>query len=97
MPHRMTIAEMERTYPDEWVVIADYSKDATGTILDGVVLAHARSREEFLPIAATFPRRVAIWYMGDPLHGAVGVVGLSVCRWEPLPSIRKTASSTSRP
>jgi hypothetical protein len=78
------------------VVIADYSKDAAGAILDGVVIAHARSREEFLPIAATFPRRVAIWFMGDPLHGGVGIIGTAVLFVEPTPSGRSAGSPPSR-
>jgi hypothetical protein len=96
MPHRMTIVEMERTYPKEWVVIADCSRDATEAILDGVVIAHAHTREELQPLVATFPRQVAIWYMGNPLEGFDGFVGLRWCRWRPHSSALKTGSSTSR-
>ena len=95
MPHRMTIAEMERTYPKEWVVIAHCSRDATEAILDGVVIAHAHTREELQPLVATFPREVAIWYMGNPLEGFDGFVGLPWFQWERPSSARKTGSSSS--
>ncbi|MBN1771352.1 MAG: hypothetical protein JXB32_08835, partial [Deltaproteobacteria bacterium] len=46
MAKRMTLAEIESTYPNEWVVVGDYTADDSVMVHDGVVVAHSPDAKE---------------------------------------------------
>ena len=57
---KLSIAEIERRYPDEWVVIVDY--DFPNMILTaGIVHAHSRDRESLRPIIRSLRDRAVRW------------------------------------
>ena len=61
-PVRLSIEEIERRYPNQWVVIIDYEFEPARTELTtGVVYAHGPSREALRPIARGFRHRALRW------------------------------------
>src|SRR4051812_40116777 len=49
---KLTIEEIERRYPDQWVVIVDIEDDRPRRLLvAGVVVAHGPSRQALRPIS----------------------------------------------
>lgn len=46
MAQHMTWAEMKKTYPDQWVAVANYTSNDAGGV-DGEVLYHSGNKEEF--------------------------------------------------
>lgn len=43
---RMTFDEIKKTYPNEWVLIAEPDTDRSLRLVSGVVLAHSPHRDE---------------------------------------------------
>lgn len=77
MAPRMTLAEIERTYPGEWVVVLDFVRDGRTLIREGVVIFHTTDRQAALRTARLVGRNVACWHVGRPrpaLGGLLGVV-----------------------
>jgi hypothetical protein len=62
MTEVMTIEEMKKRYPDEWVLIGDYqTKPSSLEVVAGRVLAHNKDRDAFdALVAAHMPGPVAI-------------------------------------
>jgi hypothetical protein len=61
----MTIQEIWRVYPSEWILIGDPKTDDRLTILEGVVLHHSPDRDEVYNKAIELrPRRSAFLFTG---------------------------------
>ena len=57
---KLAIAEIERRYPNQWVVIADY--DFPNMVLTaGVVYAHSSDRDSLRPIIRSLRDRAVRW------------------------------------
>ena len=62
----LTMAEIEKRYPQEWVLVNQLQKRHDGFAIGGVVVAHGTNKEAILgemdklPI----PRNVAFFYTG---------------------------------
>mgnify|MGYP001560366402 CR=1 FL=1 len=77
MAKRMTLAEIERAYPNEWVVVGDYTADDSVIVHDGVVLTHSTSADEAHGFARTYAGDLAIWFVGKPFpDGFIGCAGV---------------------
>ncbi|OGQ21739.1 MAG: hypothetical protein A3I05_09435 [Deltaproteobacteria bacterium RIFCSPLOWO2_02_FULL_44_10] len=69
MEKKMTWKEIEKKYPDEWVLVVDYDFTEFGEVKDGIVVTHSTNKEEIYsyPIEAD---KVGIWYTGEsPFRG----------------------------
>jgi hypothetical protein len=76
---RMTLAEIERAYPNEWVVVGDYTADDSVMVHDGIVLAHSANKSEVLRSVSSTPGDLALWFVGRPFpNDVIGFVG--ICR-----------------
>lgn len=69
MPDKLTWNEIKERYPDEWVVLVDYSLDEDEDITAGVVLAHGRTKREIHQAMAE-PDDAAVLYTGKPMSVA---------------------------
>ena len=72
----MTLAEIERAYPKEWIVATDYVADDSVILKEGVVLFHSPDRAAALDALGTVARPAAFWYVGRPEHPFSGVLSL---------------------
>lgn len=62
-----TMAEIERSYPNEWVLIDQPKTDKTQHVLGGYVLFHSPDRlavHEKVKELPT-PVNIAVWFIGD--------------------------------
>ena len=57
---RLTIQEIERKYPDEWLLIVDCEISENTELLSGVVAAHSKSREDIHDALVDYNGQVAI-------------------------------------
>ena len=80
----MTREEIDRAYPNEWVVVVDGVQDECMFVHEGVVLAHGPTREAVRDRLATFEDEYAMWYVGNPLGEGRTLVGLAVMEWGPV-------------
>ena len=64
MGQKMTWAEMKRAYPDEWLLITDYTTDSCGDIIAGVVERHSTEKEEVYRLPA-IDKDCAFRYTGE--------------------------------
>ena len=77
MAQRMTLAEIERTYPNEWVVVGAYTADDSVIVHDGVVVGHSPSADAAHELARDYPGDLAIWFVGRPFpDGFIGCAGV---------------------
>ena len=61
----LTIAEIEKRYDAEWVLVGDPVKDAWLRVRRGRVLAHSKDRDDVYRAAVKLrPKRSAILYLG---------------------------------
>jgi len=62
MDKRMTIADIESRFPDEWVLVQDPETNERLEILSGQVVCHSSNREDIdrAMLARKPPRRFAI-------------------------------------
>ena len=95
MGPRMTLEEIQRTYPKEWVFVADCGRDGYGVVQDGVVVDHGPDDEPLLDLLATFNGDSAMWYVGNPLDPNKCRAGLAIMEWDPLPTVPGTVLSVS--
>ena len=73
----MTLAEIESTYPNEWVVVGDYTADDSVMVHDGVAFAHSADKSEVLRSVASTPGDLALWFVGRPFpEDVIGFVGI---------------------
>jgi len=77
MSQRMTLTEIERAYPNEWVVVGNYTADDSVMVHDGIVLAHSRDKSEVLRTVGSTPGDLALWFVGRPFpDDVIGFVGI---------------------
>ncbi len=48
-PERLTLAEIETRYPNEWVLLEKTELDADEEIAHGLVVAHSPRRDDYSP------------------------------------------------
>lgn len=60
---RLSWVEICRRYPQEWIVLIDYTVDDNEDVQTGIVFAHAREKSEIRQEMAQ-PRDAAILYTG---------------------------------
>jgi hypothetical protein len=71
----LTIDEINRRYPDEWVLIGDPEKDDSGRVVRGEVLCHSRDREVVYGEAGqTQCTHIATHFAGDVPHDMVRIL-----------------------
>lgn len=76
MADRMTYEEIEQAFQGEWVVVNDFVPDPNEMVKEGVVVAHATTREEAHRALAGVNGDYAMWFVGPPSGDIVGYVGL---------------------
>lgn len=64
MAKQMTWEEMQRTYPEEWLLIVDYQTDASGHVVAGVVERHSKDDREVFRLPAV-EKPAAFKYTGE--------------------------------
>lgn len=61
---RMTWEEMQKKYPDEWLMIVDYETDTSGRLVSGIIERHSKSKDVVYTPPA--PRKsMALRYTGE--------------------------------
>jgi len=72
MADKQTWDEIKKLYPDEWVILVDYSLDDNEDVTAGTVLAHSPQKADLRPALAD-PEDAAILYTGParPLSGVM--------------------------
>lgn len=72
MPDKLTWDEIKKRFPDEWVVLVDYSFNDNEDLTDGVVYAHGPERAQVYASASQGPKRTAVRYTGEIRGGLIG-------------------------
>ena len=63
---RMTVEEMSKRYPDEWLFIIEPKVRANTThLVSGIVQVHSKSREDVYEASRQFKGDAAIRWTGD--------------------------------
>ena len=57
---RLTIQEIEREYPNKWLLIVDCEISDNTELLSGVVVVHSKSREDIHDALIDYKGQVAI-------------------------------------
>ncbi len=66
MDELMTMAEIERQFDGEWVLIADPELDENRDVVRGTVIYHTIDRDEFDRKSLNYPgQRFAVRYVGE--------------------------------
>jgi hypothetical protein len=74
MADKLSWDEIKRRYPDEWVVLVDYSVEGVD-VAEGAVVAHSKSRDDvYDSLKETRPRDCAVLYAGKVTGGLFGFV-----------------------
>ena len=69
----MTLAEIQKLYPNEWALIEFTELDDEYNVVDGEVIAHSPSKEEIDRILMTARQpKLAIEYLGEWPDSEVG-------------------------
>ena len=76
MAPRMTLAEIERAYPREWVVAIDLERDGGAILKEGVVVFHSRDRAAARNVLDLVGRPAAFWYVGRPRKALGDLLGV---------------------
>ena len=66
---RMTLEEMAKKYPDEWLFIVDCEHSASTELISGIVAVHSPSRNVINEVSAKYKGGAAIRYTGKPPEG----------------------------
>jgi hypothetical protein len=66
MAQRMTLDEIERAYPQEWIFATDFVADDSVILKEGVVTFHSPDRAAALDALGIVGQRAAFWYVGRP-------------------------------
>lgn len=69
MTTRMTAAEIQFTYPDEWVVATDLPVTHAALAREGVVVFHSPNRSAAISAFGAAPKPAALWYVAGPSYG----------------------------
>lgn len=64
MGERLSWKEIEKKYPDEWVLVVDLDMGEMGSIEEATLIAHSKNKEEIFsyPIEA---ERVGLLFTGE--------------------------------
>lgn len=73
MSDKLSWDEIKRRYPDEWVVLVEYSFDDNEDLTDGVVYAHGPNRRQVYASCRGGPHRTAVRYTGEIRGGLIGL------------------------
>jgi hypothetical protein len=67
MSEVLTIEEINRRFPNEWVLIGDPDTNESLEVLSGTVLCHGKDRDEVYQAAIDLPspKRIATHYTGE--------------------------------
>ncbi|MBN1771791.1 MAG: hypothetical protein JXB32_11050 [Deltaproteobacteria bacterium] len=76
MAPRMTLAEIERAFPRQWVVAIDIVRDGAAVLEEGVVVFHSRDRDKALGMLKFVGRPAACWFVGRPRQAAGDLLGV---------------------
>ncbi len=68
---RMTIAEMELKYPNQWLFITDCEISENTELLSGVVSVHSKFKDKVNQASAAYKGSAAIRYTGKIPEGMV--------------------------
>ncbi len=76
MDERLTIEEIERRYPGEWVVMTDIEADCDDKLRRARVYWHGPSRDEAWSKVDELPppRYFAVWFMGPLVPDGMGIM-----------------------
>lgn len=75
MKNALTIDEIDRQFPDEWVLIGDPEKDESGRVVRGQVLCHSSDRDIVYDEAVQTPyTRIATHFTGKVPHDMVRIL-----------------------
>ena len=61
---RLTLKEMEKKYPDEWLLIVDCEHSENTELLSGRVVMHSKSREDVHDALMHYTGGIATHYTG---------------------------------
>lgn len=63
---RMTVEEMSKKYPNEWLfIIEPITRENTTNLVSGIVKIHSKSRDDVYDASKKFKGDAAIRYTGD--------------------------------
>ncbi len=63
---RMTVAEMSKKYPNEWLfIIQPKTREDTTHLVSGIVQVHSKSRDDVYEASRKFKGDAAIRWTGD--------------------------------
>jgi hypothetical protein len=62
---RISRAEAEKLYPNEWIVFSDPSESEDGTFKDGVVFFHGKDQAEAYKMSSKVKGDRATYYTGE--------------------------------
>ncbi|MFQ5627194.1 MAG: hypothetical protein ACE5I1_00420 [bacterium] len=62
---RMIFDEIKKSYPDEWVLLADPETDEILNLLSGIVVAHSTNRDDIYKRQLNLKGDYAIEYTGE--------------------------------
>ncbi|MBI5489002.1 MAG: hypothetical protein HY905_16835 [Deltaproteobacteria bacterium] len=66
MTTRMTAAEIQFSYPDEWIVAVDVPLPTGIPSREGVVVFHSPNRTAAISAFGATPKPAALWYVAPP-------------------------------
>ncbi len=67
MSEYLTMEEIKKRYPDEWVLLGDPEKDKSLQVLGGALLSHGIDDKEVLGrVKANPPKNSALFFTGEP-------------------------------
>jgi hypothetical protein len=72
MADRLTWDEIKSRYPDEWVVLVEYTHDDNEDIHAGVVYDHGPQRDQVYDRCQQVPSPFAVRYTGEIRGGLIG-------------------------
>ena len=71
----MSLAEIQRQFDSEWILVGDSQLDQQNDVVSGAVLCHSRDRDEIDRVALLIrPKRSAVLFTGKIADGAVVVL-----------------------
>lgn len=76
MAKRMTLGEIERAYPREWVVAIDIVREGAAILTEGRVVFHSRDGAAARDMLGLVGRPAACWYVGRPRASVGPLLGI---------------------
>lgn len=73
----MTNAEIERKYPDEWILLVEPDVDEDGEVLSGIVVIHSKNRDKvYAKLVELKPKDSALLFTGKSIPGMEYVLAI---------------------